>query len=172
MPYSDSRLDNIVKQMLQKLAPKTILDIGPGYGKYSRLVREVLPPETIIEAVEIDKSYIKKFNLTEHYNKVHNLPVQKFIEDGIDKNYDLIIFGDVIEHLKKSEGIDAVNFFVYRSKNILIQWPHGYIQNTWEGREHEAHISVWGKSDFLNFDYKWYEKDYMRLVLINGYVVE
>lgn len=170
MPYSDARLDDKVKAIIKKLKPKKVLDVGPGHGKYARLIRSVLDDKTIIDAVEIDKSYIKDFKLKELYGTVYNCSIQDFMEKELGSEYDLVIFGDVIEHLKKSEGIDVLNFFVYRAKDIMLQWPHGFIQDSWEGHKHEAHIAVWGKSDFSNFDYKWYQKDYMRLVLVKGYV--
>ncbi len=170
MPYSDARFDSTVKTILKKIKPKKVLDVGPGHGKYARLIRSVLGEDTIIEAVEIDKTYIKEFKLKELYDTVHNCSIQDFVDRNIDTEYDLVIFGDVIEHLKKSEGVDVLDFFVYRTKHIMVQWPHGFVQNTWEGHRHEAHIAVWGKADFSNYDYKWYEQDFMRLVLINGYV--
>jgi SAM-dependent methyltransferase len=169
MPYSDSRLDDTVLSIIRKIKPEKVLDVGPGYGKYARLISPAIEGVRI-DGVEIDKSYIKKFNLNDLYDKIYNCSIQDFISDNIDTAYDLVIFGDVIEHLKKSEGIDALNFFVYRTKHIIVQWPHGYIQNAWEGRKHEAHISTWGKSDFGSFDFKWYEKDFMRLVHIKGYL--
>jgi predicted TPR repeat methyltransferase len=171
MPYSDARFDETVKSILKKIQPKKILDVGPGHGKYSRLIRSVLN-EVHIEAVEIEKSYIKEFKLKELYDELHNCSIQEFVDNNIDTAYDLVIFGDVIEHLKKSEGIDVLNFFVYRTKHVMVQWPHGFIQNSWEGHQHEAHIAVWGKADFSNFDYKWYQKDYMRLALVKGYITE
>lgn len=170
MPYSDSRLDPMVKSIIKKLKPQKILDVGPGHGKYARLIRSVLGSDASIEAVEIDAEYIKTFKLKEHYDKVYNCSIQEFTNSHLDVAYDLVIFGDVIEHLRKSEGVDVLNFFVYRAKHIMIQWPHGYMQNAWEGHEHEAHVAVWGKSDFSNFEYKWYQKDFMRLVVLKGYV--
>jgi len=170
MPYSDSRFDTKVKSIIKKVDPKRVLDIGPGHGKYARVIRSVIANDITIDAVEIDKSYIKNFKLKEIYDNVYNFSIQDFVEDNLDIEYDLVIFGDVIEHLKKSEGVDILNFFVYRARYIMLQWPHGFIQNSWEGHDQEAHISVWGKADFANFEYEWYEKDIMRLVLVKGYV--
>jgi len=169
MPYSDQRLDKRVISIVKSVKPKTVLDVGPGAGKYSKLIKGV-DPSISIEAVEIDRQYVKDFKLRELYDKIHITSIQQFIETQHDNSYDLIIFGDVIEHLKKSEGVDVLNFFVYRSKHIIVQWPHGYVQNTWEGHVHENHIAVWGKSDFANFDFKWYQKDFMRLAFIKGYL--
>jgi len=169
MPYSDSRFDEKTSSILSKLQPQSVLDIGPGAGKYGRLVRAA-SPKARIEAVEIDRSYIKEFKLNDVYDRVHINSIQKFVESHYDTTYDLVIFGDVIEHLKKSEGQDVLNFFVYRCKHIIVQWPHGYVQNTWEGHVHENHISVWGKSDFSNFKFKWYQKGFMRLVVVKGYL--
>lgn len=169
MPYSDVRFDKKTSSIIQNLKPKTVLDVGPGAGKYGHMIRKI-DKDIRLEAVEIDKSYVDEFKLRTIYDKVHVTSIQKFIDKHHEDSYDLVIFGDVIEHLKKSEGVDALNFFVYRSKNIIVQWPHAYLQNSWEGHAHESHISVWGKSDFADFKFKWYQKDFMRLVVMEGYL--
>jgi phospholipid N-methyltransferase len=171
MPYSDTRFDKKVTAIIKKLKPTTVLDVGPGTGKHARLVHDA-GVDARVEAVEIDKKYVREFKLKELYDVVHVTSIQKFAEKQYDNSYDLVIFGDVIEHLKKSEGVDLLNFFVYRTKHIIVQWPHGYVQNTYEGHVHENHISVWGKSDFSDFDFDWYQDDFVRLVVIKGYVTD
>ncbi|MBC7975074.1 MAG: class I SAM-dependent methyltransferase [Myxococcales bacterium] len=170
MPYSDASLDGKVTAILKRLKPRRVLDVGPGAGKYARLIRAALGDTPVIEGVEPDRSYIRAFQLRTHYDKIHACMIQALTKRLIDTSYDLVIFGDVIEHLRKSDGVDVLNFFVYRCKHILVQWPHAYVQNTWEGRWHEAHVSVWGRPDFAIFEHTWHQRGDMRLVLIRGYL--
>ena len=171
MPYSDTVFDSKVVSILKRLKPRRVLDVGPGSGKYAGLVRAAHSDDDYeIEGVEIDRSYIRRFKLRQIYDRVHACSIDRFMERSIDTSYDLVIFGDVIEHLKKSQGVDALNFFVYRARHIIVQWPHRYVQNTWKGRSHEAHRSVWGKADFQNFEHTLHQKADMRLAVIKGYL--
>ena len=74
------------------------------------------------------------------------------------------------EHLKKSEGVDLLNFLVYRTRWIIIEFPYHYLQNSVDGYYSEAHMSVWDKSDFRLFESKFYKKKSQRLVIIKGYL--
>jgi hypothetical protein len=84
--------------------------------------------------------------------------------------YDGIILGDVLEHLPKSQGVDLVNFLVYRCKLMIVIYPIGSIQNNWEHYEHEAHISVWGQDDWQPFEHIAIVDSESELVLIDGYI--
>jgi hypothetical protein len=79
--------------------------------------------------------------------------------------------GDVIEHLKKTDGVNLLNFIVYRSRRIVLQFPHQYLQNAVAGYQAEAHISIWTDSDLAAFERtKMWSKDTQRLVMIRGYL--
>jgi 2-polyprenyl-3-methyl-5-hydroxy-6-metoxy-1,4-benzoquinol methylase len=71
---------------------KRVLDVGPGVGTYSDLLRH---KGYQIDAVEIFRPYIEKYGLIEKYDNVYCDDIVKFdISD-----YDFIILGDVLEHL-------------------------------------------------------------------------
>ena len=72
--------------------------------------------------------------------------------------------------MKKSEGIDLLNFLVYRSKYILIHYPNEYIQGAEDDHIHEAHISIWHESDFQAFNYKLIKNGFMHTYAIDGYL--
>ena len=169
MPYSKNYLDQEVKEFLKNHKLKKYLDIGAGAGKFGRMIREI-NPKSHIEAVEIEKDYIKKFKLDCLYNRIYNININMFIDNKIDYTCDICIIGDCIEHLKKSDGIDLLNFLVYRTKYILVKYPKKYIQYSLDGYKHEGHISIWTKQDFDNFEYKFKSENYMNLVIIKGYL--
>ena len=114
--------------------------------------------------------YIEEYNLHEIYDEILNFPAIDLIEKSINSSYDLVIIGDCIEHMKKSEGIDLLNFLVYRSKYILIHYPNEYVQGTVDDHIHEAHISIWHESDFQAFDYKFIKNGFMHTYAIDGYL--
>jgi hypothetical protein len=123
-------------------------------------------------AIEIDDDYIEKFKLNEIYDEVKCISANDLIhKDFYDTPFGTVIIGDCIEHLKKSDGIDLLNFLVYRAKWILVQYPLKYLQNTFEGKHQEAHISVWGNSDFVSFEVeKKLSEGSQECVLIRGYL--
>jgi phospholipid N-methyltransferase len=146
MPYSANTLDSLTQGLIQILNPQSILDIGAGAGKYGRMVRAILP-NSHITAVEIDEGYVEEFFLRNLYNEVIVADATTLIENP-RVCYDLVIIGDCIEHLRKSAALDLLEFLVYRSRNILVVYPYKFVQDDVDGHMQEAHISVWGPSDF------------------------
>lgn len=171
MPYSSFIFDRSIEKIIQLLKPETLLDLGAGAGKYGELVRKI-NPFIKLTAVEIEKDYIKQFNLYSIYDEVWNISATDLINPKYyDSTFDVIMIGDIIEHLKKSDGIDLLNFLIYRCRWIILEFPYRYLQNSVDGYHSEAHISVWAKDDFVSFDRtKLHAKDTQRLILLRGYL--
>lgn len=169
MPYSDPIFDKQIEKFIAKHKFKKCLDVGAGAGKYGKIIKKVSPASYIV-AIEAAASYIKEFNLGSIYSKVYHTKVETFFDDKPNFTTDLVIIGDCLEHLKKSDGENLINYLVYRSRYILIIFPTKYIQYSWKGHSLEAHRSVWSQHDFVNFKHKYFSKKYMNLVIIKGYV--
>jgi SAM-dependent methyltransferase len=170
MPVSHWLPDRITKKVLKNVKVEKFLDIGSGAGKYGKMVRAFHPKAKSI-GVEIDSSYIDEFKLNEIYDEVWCMSANDLIEKKIEESYDLVIIGDCIEHLRKSQGIDLLNFLVYRTKYILVHYPNRYIQGVVDEHTHEAHISFWTESDFQGLDYVMLRQGFMSSVAINGYLL-
>jgi len=171
MPHSDPSFDEQIKELIETSNFENFLDIGPGAGKYGKMIRSVFP-DARIEAVEVNNTYIQEFNLTEIYDNILNENIGGFIEAHPDYKADLVIIGDCIEHLRKSVGVDLINYFLYRSKKSIVVFPHKYVQYSWQGNVNEAHISVWSDKDFENFDFDYYKNGFMRLSVVTGYLAD
>lgn len=169
MPYSDSRFDKAVEKFIKTHTFKDYFDIGSGAGKYGKMIRDVYPDANII-GVEADKSYINEFKLKNIYSDIHHESIEHFMDRNPDFQTELVIIGDCLEHLKKSDGIDLINFFIYRAKYILVIYPTKCIQYSWQGHSTEAHRSVWNIRDFSNFKAQIFKKDFMNLVILRGYI--
>lgn len=169
MPYSDTRFDHLVEQFIKKNKCSNFLDIGSGAGKYGKLIRNLFPDANII-GVEAEKKYIKEFKLKDTYNNIYHEYIENFIDRYPDFQTEIVIIGDCIEHLKKSAGIDLINFLIYRAKYILIIYPTKVIQYSWQGHHTEAHRSVWTDKDFAGFEHKISKKDFMNFVTLRGYI--
>lgn len=168
MPYSSGTFDEEVATIIRAMSPSTVLDIGAGAGRYGHLIKKV-SPQAHVTALELDAEYIARFQLRQVYDVVRQDDVESLFRN-VDTEYDLVILGDVIEHLRKSVGIDLLNFLVYRSRRILVIFPLRYRQGAFEGRSQEAHISVWGPTDFQWCDADYRHGDGLALVDIRGFV--
>ncbi len=170
MPYSSFVFDNAIAEAIRLVKPKTFLDVGAGAGKYGAMVKRISPGAKTI-AIELEKDYIEKFNLRSVYSDVWTMSATDIIQPKyFDEVFDVVMLGDVLEHLKKSCGIDLINFFVYRCRWMVIEFPDRYLQNSVDGYAAEAHISAWSESDFESFERtKMIAKDTQRLIVIRGY---
>lgn len=165
--------------LVKKLNPKSILDIGVGFGRWGILFREFLEIwgdrnysgkwNRRIDGVEIFPDYIKEYHKY-FYDNIYFENALEFIKKN-SFNYDLINCGDVIEHFKKDEALDFINLCLKKSKYVLINIPTG---NNWEqgainNNEFEKHLSSWTISDFTKYKYHIIRK--FEDVEIRSYIV-
>jgi autotransporter strand-loop-strand O-heptosyltransferase len=133
MPYSFTYFKDEVKEWFLNNVPtsKRILDVGPGMGTYSDLLRS---SGYRIDAIEIYEPYIDKYKLREKYDNVYVGDITKFdISD-----YDFIILGDVLEHIPTDLAVDLIRK-ITQKKECLVAIPYEMEQGEYEGNIHETH---------------------------------
>lgn len=135
MPYSYPEFKNEIKSHFKKCVSNEvkILDVGPGAGVYSDLLREL---GYQIDCVEIWEPYINQFNLSEKYDRVIIGDIRNF--DFTE--YDYIIMGDVLEHLTFDDASILINKINNLNKKCLVAVPYKYDQGEYEGNIHETHL--------------------------------
>lgn len=135
MPYSAGENTEYVKDILTRLNPKTVIDIGPGSGTYGRIVNETISAETM--CVEIFSNYVTEFNLNDIYSHVVVADARNYH----DYRADLVIAGDVLEHMSSYDMKFLVDKILREAKWLIISIPiiH-YPQGHSHGNEHEAHV--------------------------------
>lgn len=150
-------------ELIRKLDPQTILDVGAGFGRWGFLFREFLEIwdgarydgnwQRIIDAVEIYPGYIKDYHRY-FYNNIYIEDAAAFIESTRNR-YDLINFGDVIEHLDKHAGIKMLENALTKSRYVLVNVPIGkfWPQEGTPDNPFEAHRSIWYNNDFTKYKY-------------------
>jgi hypothetical protein len=158
MPTSDTAQISTILDLIQILNPKSLLDIGCGWGKYGFLSREYLmgmywdKNTVLIEAVE---GYEKNINSLqwEIYNNVYICNALDF-DKYLKREYDLILLIDVFEHFSKEDGIKVIKKLREKSKNLLISIPRyvtiqkGYSDDAGKFEEHRA---FWTRKMFKEF---------------------
>jgi trans-aconitate methyltransferase len=169
MPFSSSEFDDLSAALIGSIPVARALDVGAGAGKYGRLVRS-RHPGAFLTGVEIEPDYVERFGLAAVYDEILCAPALDLCDGWIESAWDLVTIGDCLEHMRKSHGVDLLNFLVYRTRYLLAVYPDKYLQNSWEGYKTEAHISVWAPSDFQCFDHRLFRRGEMTAVVIEGYL--
>ena len=109
----------------------TILDVGAGWGKYHRLL-----PEYTMDAVEIWEPYIIEDKLEEQYNQVIKIDIC----DLHEVYYDVIIMGDVLEHIEEDRAIPLIERLKRSCKQLYVITPFEYHQGEVNGNKYEIHL--------------------------------
>ena len=136
MPESYNYFKEDVKEFIIDKLPlnSKILDIGPGIGTYSQLLRDV---GYKMDAIEIFKPYIKKFNLEDKYDNVYHGDILDLKIKNLD--YDFYILGDVLEHIKVNRAKKLINDIVNSGKHCLVAIPYSMEQGEVNGNKYETH---------------------------------
>ena len=109
-----------------------ILDVGAGEGTYWNYLKDYFDN---IEAVEVFKPNIDNFELETKYKKVYNEDIRVFKYDF----YDIIIFGDIIEHLEVNEALEVLKYAYNRCKEMIVAVPYLNPQGIVEDNIYEIH---------------------------------
>jgi autotransporter strand-loop-strand O-heptosyltransferase len=136
MPNSYPYFKSEIKEWFETNVPtnKRILDVGPGQGTYSKLIRHL---GYRMDAVEVWAPYVDEFRLREHYDNVYieNILMFDF------KNYDFIILGDVLEHLSKEDAQHLIQQLAFHDKQFMVAIPYTMEQDGEEyGNVYETHL--------------------------------
>jgi predicted TPR repeat methyltransferase len=136
MPTSDPTNKLWSIREIKRLNPKTILDVGTGVGDYLALIRSYLSPDIVVDGVEVWQPYVEEYSLKERYD---HLFVQD-VREMTDFNYDLIIFGDVLEHMPEEDSVRLWAAASQQAKYGLISIPLGHHpQGAYAGNPYEVH---------------------------------
>lgn len=140
-----------------------ILDVGAGEGTYLPFLQDYF---TNIEAVEVFKPNIDNFDLEHRYKKVYNIDILDFEYTY----YDIIIFGDIIEHLTVEEAQAVLKYAFDRCKEMIVAVPYLSPQGVEEDNIYEIH-----KQDDLTDEIMKQRYPYLKNVFKNdkyGYYIK
>ena len=126
-----------VEEKIRELQPKKILDVGAGAGIYLDVINNALGDKAIVHAIEIWEPYVEQFNLKNRYHRVFQIDAREFQ----DFKYDLVIFGDVLEHMSEQDALTLWNKISEQASCAIISIPivH-YHQDAINGNPYEVHV--------------------------------
>lgn len=164
MPGSVVEGKELVKDFCIRNEIHTVLDVGPGEGTYYFALQGA--DITILDGVEIFPPYLDIYGLRDKYNNIFIADIYDF-DWGAAEPYDLVILGDVIEHMSKYRGMKVISDAVEHVKFVAVSLPiYGYAQGPACGNIHEAHVE-----QYTDESIREVLKDYEILESFKGEVV-
>jgi hypothetical protein len=144
VPTSDKQGKLISRLLIEHHNPRDIVDVGPGEGTYWDLMN-YSTLDTFWSAVEIWEPYVQEFNLGSKYDvividDIRNVQFKPYTE-GSDN---LIIFGDVLEHMPEDDARQLILKAKQHFRWILVSIPIVHApQGEVNGNPYEAHVKHW-----------------------------
>lgn len=173
MPTSDYHQVSDIMGEIQRLSPKSVLDLGCGFGKYGVLCREILDArfgrcrpdqwEANIVGVEIFGAY--RNPCWEIYNRFTQGPIREAYS-----GYDLVLMIDSLEHFAPEPGRELLARLVAQNKHVIVSVPNGVmIQETTFGNPAERHKWTFDSTgEFSSYNFKLIHQSVCTVVSIEG----
>lgn len=130
---------NVKRYVLDYYGVSTqILDVGAGQGKY----RELLPTYPNVDACEIWEPTVDAEGLRALYRSVYvgNVLDLTAPADWGQYGYDLVIMGDVLEHMTVDDARLVLRRVLDAGADVIVVVPYSYPQDAEDGNEYQRHI--------------------------------
>ncbi|MCA1962119.1 MAG: class I SAM-dependent methyltransferase, partial [Desulfomonile sp.] len=146
-------------EVLMKIEPKSVLDVGVGFGRWGMVAREFCEAwfgrlyrrdwVIRIEGIEAFADNIDHHH-DNFYDKIHLGDAVEVLPRLLARDWDLVIFGDVIEHFPKEIGLKLLTMAVEKADYVLVNVPLGSGRPQREGcvNQYERLRSTWTSEDF------------------------
>lgn len=151
MPVSSHEGKEWILALLKRLNGyfdfRQVLDIGAGAGGYCRYLAPYFP-EMYWTALEIWQPYLELFKLESYYQRIIVADAREW---SPDQAYDLVILGDVLEHMLAQEALDLVVKLLDYTQLALISIPIIHMpQEAAYGNPYERHVKDdWSHTEVL-----------------------
>jgi hypothetical protein len=161
MPHSWHFPMTPVIDRVVRLQPRSVMDVGVGFGKWGLLIREALDfSQARLERTEWH-TRIEGVEVFPYRSPLHEWVYDEIIwadvlevQDSI-KDFDLVLMSDVIEHIEKPAAARLLRGLVERNRNVIVSTPLDYFTQDIADNDHEHHVSHWTRGDFDEFVYDY-----------------
>lgn len=191
MPTSDYHAVSDIMGEIQRLSPRSVLDLGVGFGKYGVLCREILDArfgrcqqeqwQADIVGYEAWTGY--RNPVWAAYSRLYDgaygffdekLAMAAKLLPGLQvvafSYYDLVLMIDSLEHLEPSYGRKFLRSLVQNNRHVIVSVPNGKMeQGEVFGNPHEAHRWTFnGTEEFAEYDFNLIHQSVCTVVSIKG----
>ena len=149
-------IDHVCGRILE-LKPRSVLDIGVGFGKFGFLAREYTDVwngdyfdwKARIDGIEIFERYVGTLQRLVYDNIYIGDAVEVIDKLGV---YDLVICSDMLEHLEKDRGMELLGKIGDHARFAIVALPvYPSDQGDVYGNEHERHRANWAFRELNEF---------------------
>jgi hypothetical protein len=152
--------------------PQAILDSGIGFGTFGQLFRQYLDVwegrvaredwRVRIDGVELVAERVQPHQ-RHVYDRVEIGDIRRLVPElAAATDYDVILFGDVLEHLPKDDAVELLRVAVTLARDlVLVRIPLG---DGWRRRGRipaDDHLSRWRLDDFAGYVGTFAQYDYL-----------
>ena len=177
MPTSNPYQINDILELIILTSPKSLLDIGVGFGKYGFLAREYLELydgrekygdwQRRIDGIEAFGNYITPLQ-RQIYSNIFSGNASDIVPE-LKNNYDLILMIDVLEHFSLEEGTKLLKECLKHGRNLAVSTPWDIgVQGDHFGNPYETHRFQWEKKHFDAFPKKFFVHNDRSLICYIG----
>jgi len=177
LPSSQLHQISTIVEIIAAANPRSLLDIGAGFGKYGVLAREYLELHDFswkkanwrcrVDGIEAFEEYLSDLHGFV-YNRVYVGNALEIVPTLKDP-YDLILLIDVLEHFSFADGVKILDGCMRLSKNVVVSTPlDWFAQTELFGNPYEVHKSHWKKRDFRQFGPHFFVPDPLSLICFMG----
>ena len=163
MPSSHISQISTIMELVLGTRPRSVLDIGIGFGKYGFLCREYLELwdgrnqyndwQHRIDGIEAFEKYVTPLQETIYDNIYIGNALD--VVPSLDYMYDLVLVIDVIEHFSLEDGQKLLQQCSRIGRGCLISTPvDASPQEDAFGNSFERHLSQWTREHFDPFSNK------------------
>ena len=146
-------------ELMRRINAASVLDVGVGFGRWGFLSREFLeawngrplmPDWTVrVDGIEAFTPAITPYHRC-FYNRIYEGDATLVLPSLTDR-YDLVIFGDVLEHFTKAGAESVMDAALRLGRYVLLVIPLGrdWPQDEQYGNSFERHLSEWSAEEIL-----------------------
>jgi SAM-dependent methyltransferase len=139
MPTSEAWQIPHVCDVIARVDPRRVLDVGCGYGKYGLLTREYAPHVERVDAADVNPP---RYAVYDHVYQGDVAALDTVVPADAPR-YDLALFLDVIEHFEKEQAWRVLESITRRADRVLVTTPWGFRRQEIPGMPYETHRSGW-----------------------------
>ena len=138
----------------------TILDLGCGSNSPLRHFKNKL---SRLVGADLFIPSLNSSRASKLHHEYFQIDVLSSIDYFEENSFDCVALIDVIEHLKKSDGLKLIKQMeTIARKKIIVFTPNGFLeQKPFDGNEYQRHISGWEVEEMQQMGFK--------VIGINGY---
>src|ERR1043166_5417798 len=177
MPSSHFYQINQIVELMVLTGPKSLLDVGVGFGKYGFLAREYLEVwdhrkpygvwECRVDGIEAFEQYRTPL-YSFIYNQVHFGDAMEIVPRLTDR-YDLLLLIDVLEHLTEEDGKKMLTACRERARNLIVSTPKDIgDQGAVYGNVYETHRFQWRRQHLEAFPPAFFLEQEQSLIAYMG----